>query len=247
MRHAEEEKLEPLRTATDDPKIRLLNRLYARKRKELQERKMLRDSVESEGKPVRAAASSDASRRGLTPRVRAVQGDARSVDELLNFIDGEGQREAAAAASAKAKPKKKKGKKRGGKGGAGDEQAGDAAEGDGAQAVASAAPSRVAGGASAQELFPEDGFDDDDGDLGSDIEPELLAKLDQEVEEFKSRLNAKWQPRPAPPQQASAQQSTSENVAAVRSLLTSCLQSLGLADHLQVRPCGAGSTTAPLC
>ena len=50
--HAEEEKLEPLRTATDDPKIRLLNRLYARKRKELQERKMIRDTAEVEGKPV---------------------------------------------------------------------------------------------------------------------------------------------------------------------------------------------------
>ena len=54
MHHAEEEKLEPLRTATDDPKIRLLNRLYARKRKELQERKMLRDSAETEGKLVSA-------------------------------------------------------------------------------------------------------------------------------------------------------------------------------------------------
>ena len=53
--HAEEEKLEPLRTATDDPKIRLLNRLYARKRKELQERKMLRDSAEMANKPVSAA------------------------------------------------------------------------------------------------------------------------------------------------------------------------------------------------
>ena len=44
-----------MRTATDDPKIRLLNRLYARKRKELQERKLLRDSAESVGKPVSAA------------------------------------------------------------------------------------------------------------------------------------------------------------------------------------------------
>jgi len=50
--NSEEEKLEPLRTATDDPKIRLLNRLYARKRKELQERKMIRDSAEAEGKLV---------------------------------------------------------------------------------------------------------------------------------------------------------------------------------------------------
>lgn len=35
----EEEKLEPLRNVTDDPRIRLLNRLYARKRKELKERR----------------------------------------------------------------------------------------------------------------------------------------------------------------------------------------------------------------
>lgn len=35
----EEEKLEPLNNVTDDPRIRLLNRLYARKRRELAERK----------------------------------------------------------------------------------------------------------------------------------------------------------------------------------------------------------------
>lgn len=38
----QEEKLEPLRNITDDPRIRLLNRLYARKRKELKERKKLK-------------------------------------------------------------------------------------------------------------------------------------------------------------------------------------------------------------
>lgn len=37
-----EEKLEPLRNITDDPRIRLLNRLYAKKRKELKERQQLR-------------------------------------------------------------------------------------------------------------------------------------------------------------------------------------------------------------
>lgn len=36
---AEEEKLEPVSNIKDDPRIRLLNRLYARKRKDLQERK----------------------------------------------------------------------------------------------------------------------------------------------------------------------------------------------------------------
>lgn len=36
----EEEKLEPLKNRSDDPRIRLLNRLYARKRKELKEREI---------------------------------------------------------------------------------------------------------------------------------------------------------------------------------------------------------------
>ena len=63
----------------------------------------------------------------------------------------------------------------------------------------------------------------------------MLAKLDQEVEEFTRRLNANWKPRTAPKPQAASAQSTSDSVAAVRSLLTSCLQSLGLADQLKVR------------
>ena len=56
MHRAEEEKLEPVRTSTDDPRIRLLNRLYARKRRELQERKSLREGAEPEGQPVRRRA-----------------------------------------------------------------------------------------------------------------------------------------------------------------------------------------------
>lgn len=38
----QEEKLEPLKNTSDDPRIRLLNRLYARKRKELKEREKLK-------------------------------------------------------------------------------------------------------------------------------------------------------------------------------------------------------------
>ena len=183
----------------------------------------------------------------------ALQGDARSVDELLSFIGGEGQREAVATE----KKKKKKGKKRAGRGAASDEQAGDdTPDIDGAQAARTAANAprhvhrrsvscaarsayvwfRQGPGSSVHELFPEDGFDDDDGDdLGDDIDPEMLARVDLEVEAFTRRLNAKWQPRPAPPPQASAQKSMQDNVAAVRSLLTSCIQSLGLTDQLQVR------------
>ncbi|XP_057952821.1 SKP1-like protein 21 isoform X3 [Malania oleifera] len=61
----EEEKLEPLKNFTDDPRIRLLNRLYARKRKELKEREKLKN-VEVEEERV----------------------DNRSVDDLLSFING---------------------------------------------------------------------------------------------------------------------------------------------------------------
>ncbi|KAK8964786.1 SKP1-like protein 21 [Platanthera guangdongensis] len=61
----EEEKLEPLRNSTNDPRIRLLNRLYAKKRKELKERQRVKDE-EAEDYHV----------------------DERSVDELLSFING---------------------------------------------------------------------------------------------------------------------------------------------------------------
>ncbi|CAN1308897.1 SKP1-like protein 21 [Linum perenne] len=62
----EEEKLEPLKNTTDDPRIRLLNRLYAKKRKELKERQKQKN-IELEEEQV----------------------DERSVDDLLSFINGE--------------------------------------------------------------------------------------------------------------------------------------------------------------
>ncbi|CAI9764850.1 unnamed protein product [Fraxinus pennsylvanica] len=61
----EEEKLEPIKNTMDDPRIRLLNRLYARKRKELKERERLKN-VEAEAERV----------------------DDRSVDDLLSYING---------------------------------------------------------------------------------------------------------------------------------------------------------------
>nr|GMC94472.1 SKP1-like protein 21 isoform X1 [Ipomoea batatas] len=62
----EEEKLEPLRNMTDDPRIRLLNRLYARKRKELKEKQKLKNVEVEEEQCL----------------------DERSVDDLLSFING---------------------------------------------------------------------------------------------------------------------------------------------------------------
>uniref|UniRef100_A0A1D1XM94 SKP1-like protein 21 n=1 Tax=Anthurium amnicola TaxID=1678845 RepID=A0A1D1XM94_9ARAE len=66
----EEEKLEPLRNTTDDPRIRLLNRLYAKKRKELKERQKLKD-IEVEEQQVEEHV------------------DERSVEDLLSFINGD--------------------------------------------------------------------------------------------------------------------------------------------------------------
>uniref|UniRef100_A0A7N0T2Q9 SKP1-like protein 21 n=1 Tax=Kalanchoe fedtschenkoi TaxID=63787 RepID=A0A7N0T2Q9_KALFE len=62
----EEEKLEPLKNITDDPRIRLLNRLYAKKRKELKEKDRPKKTADEDKHE-----------------------DRRSVDDLLSFINGE--------------------------------------------------------------------------------------------------------------------------------------------------------------
>ncbi|PPD94305.1 hypothetical protein GOBAR_DD08677 [Gossypium barbadense] len=74
----EEEKLEPLKNATDDPRIRLLNRLYAKKRKELKEREKLKVT----GLLFSAALM-------LNVEVDEELVDDRSVDDLLSFINGD--------------------------------------------------------------------------------------------------------------------------------------------------------------
>jgi hypothetical protein len=56
------------------------------------------------------------------------------------------------------------------------------------------------------------------------------------VEDFARRLNASWQ---SPAAKAPApQKADAERVAAVQSLLSGCLSSLGLSKHLQVRRLG---------
>ena len=77
----EEEKLQPLRVGRDDPRIRLLNRLFARKRKELQERR---------------------NGGGVALEQPA---ETRSVDALLEFISGSPAN--AKGKAKKRKPKKK--------------------------------------------------------------------------------------------------------------------------------------------
>lgn len=66
----EEEKLEPVPFGTDEPRIRLLNRLYAKKRRELAERKARKEM-------------GTVDRRDTVPPIE----DTRSVDELVSFIE----------------------------------------------------------------------------------------------------------------------------------------------------------------
>ncbi|KAM2647466.1 hypothetical protein TB1_000714 [Malus domestica] len=90
----EEEKLEPLKNSTDDPRIRLLNRLYARKRRELQEREKLKVSLVFDESKFKTMTSSKKSKTMnvqlmISCHLEEEQNDERSIDDLLSFINGE--------------------------------------------------------------------------------------------------------------------------------------------------------------
>lgn len=86
----EEEKLEPVKNATADPRIRLLNRLYAKKRKELAHKKAEEVAAEARARQEAQAPSDD-----------------RNLEDLLSFIGTEPP-----GAKSKGKQKKKRGKKK---------------------------------------------------------------------------------------------------------------------------------------
>ncbi|KAK9202319.1 hypothetical protein WN944_017529 [Citrus x changshan-huyou] len=176
----EEEKLEPLKNTTDDPRIRLLNRLYAKKRKELKEREKLKN-VESEEERV----------------------DERSVDDLLQFING-GERDSKGTKSSKNKKKNQRKK----------DQLKDTCpiesiktdkqESNGLNFVCHSTEvgnkfSTDLGETSNMQNM-EDGIfarkvDFDDVDMDDEIDPALKEKLDREVEDFARRLNSDWPER----------------------------------------------------
>lgn len=161
----EEEKLEPLRNATNDPRIRLLNRLYAKKRKELKEQKRVKDE-EAEDHHV----------------------DERSVDELLSFING-GDGDSKFIRSTKNKKKNRRrrdlsdepstngfnNKEESTSHSMGFHESGQNSE---MQDVS-------------EDLFPGKlEFDDDYAD--DDLDPAMKEELDREVEDFARRLNSNW-------------------------------------------------------
>ncbi|KAM4094718.1 hypothetical protein ACB094_06G215100 [Castanea mollissima] len=174
----EEEKLEPLKNTTDDLRIRLLNRLYARKRKELKEREKLKN-VEAEEEHV----------------------DDRSVDDLLSFINGgNGDSKGVKASKNKKKNRRRKDQQ---KSVSIDESIQSRKDSNGLNFACHSAEVdklRPHPGETSKLLDVEDvafanKVEFDDGDIDDEIDPALKEIIDREVEDFARRLNSDWPKR----------------------------------------------------
>lgn len=171
----EEEKLEPLRNMTDDPRIRLLNRLYARKRKELKEREKLKN-VELEEERV----------------------DERSVDDLLSFINGgEGDSKGVRATKNRKKNRRRKDQTRDTS--SSNENGNNNKELNGLHSVHQncnhddgSNPSNTLKLQDSASVTFSSKLDFDDGDIDDELDPAMKEELDREVEDFARRLNSVW-------------------------------------------------------
>ncbi|PUZ43270.1 hypothetical protein GQ55_9G648900 [Panicum hallii var. hallii] len=166
----EEEKLEPLKNINDDPRIRLLNRLYAKKRKELQERQKLKDV-----------------------QVQEEQKDERSLDELLCFINGDGGSGGGKAAKSKKKNKRRKDQAKNPP-----KADSEPVNKEGAVCVVprkvdNCNISRLPCQSPDIQDDVEDPFED--ADLDDGLDPAMKEELDREVEDFARRLNSVWPER----------------------------------------------------
>ncbi|PSS04361.1 SKP1-like protein [Actinidia chinensis var. chinensis] len=184
----EEEKLEPLKNMTDDPRIRLLNRLYARKRKELKERDRLKN-VEVEEERV----------------------DDRSVDDLLSFINGGKDSKGVKSSKSKKKNRRRKDQQRNVSFNC-TPISNDASSSNNATEVhtkdsngldymchVGKIHNHVGEMLKLQDVeddsfVPEDEFDGGD-DIDDGIDPAMQEELDREVEDFARRLNSDWPER----------------------------------------------------
>ncbi|CAL9067306.1 unnamed protein product [Musa banksii] len=165
----EEEKLEPLKNVNDDPRIRLLNRLYAKKRKELKERQKLKNTEVKEEKK-----------------------DERSVDEILSFINGDEDSKGVKAIKNKKKNRKKKDLPK-------DISRNDPAKvHKKKEATFSPSPSQSSEAQENDEdAFASNG-EFEDGDIDDELDPAVKEELDRlvpEVEDFARRLNSDWPER----------------------------------------------------
>ncbi|CAN4087728.1 unnamed protein product [Withania somnifera] len=175
----EEEKLEPLRNMTDDPRIRLLNRLYARKRKVLKERRKLKDvEVEEEHRV-----------------------DERSVDDLLLFINS-GDQDSKGVRVTKNK-KKSRGRKEQARNWSSNYEAGNdnkesncltsgCLNADTSNVSSRSRNSKLQNSPSAMFSSKQDL---DDFDIDDELDPSRKEEIDREVEDFARRLNSVWPER----------------------------------------------------
>lgn len=169
----EEEKLEPLVNRTDDPRIRLLNRLYARKRKELKVReksKCMLENVETEEDRV----------------------DDRSVDDLLLFINS-GDEDSKGVKATKNKKKNRRRKDRPKRpslnidnGNHHKKETDSLCSSHNSEIEDVPSPSKIS------KTLESSEFDFDD-----DLDPAMKEQLDREVEDFARRLNSVWPKRVA--------------------------------------------------
>ncbi|PHT53187.1 SKP1-like protein 21 [Capsicum baccatum] len=171
----EEEKLEPLKNITDDPRIRLLNRLYARKRKALHKKEKLKnvEVVEEEHRV-----------------------DERSVDDLLSFINS-GDQDSKGVKVTKNK-KKSRGRKEQGRNSSSNSEAGNYNKESNCLTSGTSVGSSPSRNSKLQnspsELFSSK-FDLDDFDIDDELDPARQEEIDREVEDFARRLNSVWPER----------------------------------------------------
>ncbi|PKA59382.1 SKP1-like protein 21 [Apostasia shenzhenica] len=169
----EEEKLEPLRNATNDPRIRLLNRLYAKKRKELKERQRLKD-LEAD-----------------------TQVDERSVDDLLSFINGEdGDSNCSRSTKNKKKSRRRRDLLEESTFGSGlDSKQEESSHSMRFRDSKARLPSNSIQSSETHDVN-EDIFhkrlEFDDEYVDDDLDPAMKEELDREVEDFARRLNSNW-------------------------------------------------------
>ncbi|XP_044504068.1 SKP1-like protein 21 isoform X2 [Mangifera indica] len=175
----EEEKLEPLKNTTDDPRIRLLNRLYAKKRKELKERDKLKIVDVGEDRV-----------------------DDRSVDDLLSFINGGGDSKGIRTSKNKKKHQRKKDQQKSASADVTIKTHSQDSNGLNTLCHCAEVGNELRpdqGETSNTQDVEDDIFarksEFDDGYVDDEIDPALKEKIDREVEDFARRLNSDWPER----------------------------------------------------
>ncbi|XP_015571270.1 SKP1-like protein 21 isoform X2 [Ricinus communis] len=206
----EEEKLEPLRNVTDDPRIRLLNRLYARKRKELKEREKMKVITLISAAvcglflisfpPLSSIYFNSSKCMYQNVEVEEERVDERSVDDLLSYINGaDGDPKGGRTSKNKKKNRRRKDQSKESSSNNLNENHNKTNScpsachsGEVRDMVAS--PSKTSRQESgAASLSPKLEFDD--ADIDDDLDPAMKEELDREVEDFARRLNSDWPER----------------------------------------------------